>query len=212
MPDAATTPETDEARKLSLNLDLAPMRLSEVVLKTGRYPQMRTWYQMVLGLAPFYEFTPAEARAAAPGQQERASDIRLCFFRLHLEHPYAQIVALFDVPGTRTEAAGGDPGLHHLQLRCPDMGQLCTRYERLLSMGLRPHRTANHGPGTSFYYRDPDQNIVEISANNFATMEEYRAYFESESYRRNPSGIEIDADAWVARYRAGTPLAELVRI
>ena len=43
------TPE----QKLALNLDLAPMRLSEVVLKTGRYVEMRAGYQMVLGIAPF---------------------------------------------------------------------------------------------------------------------------------------------------------------
>lgn len=203
---------TDD-QKLALNLDLVPMRLSEVVLKTGRYPQMRVWYQMVLGIAPFYEYVPKAPVAPAAGQaQERASDLRLCFFRTHLEHPYAQVVALFDIPGTRLEAAGGDPGLHHMQLRCPDMEQLCTRYERLLRAGLKPHRTANHGPGTSFYFRDPDGNIVEISANNFRTLEEYRGYFTSEAYRRNPSGIEIDADAFVARFRSGVPLEEVVRI
>jgi catechol 2,3-dioxygenase-like lactoylglutathione lyase family enzyme len=205
-------PITNE-QKLALNLDLVPMRLSEIVLKTGRYSELRIWYQMMLGIAPFYEFTPQVKAAPAPGQtQERASDLRLCFFRTHMEHPYAQVVALFDIPGTRTEPAGGDPGLHHMQLRCPDMAQLCTRYERLKSAGLKPHRTSNHGPGTSFYYRDPDGNAVEISANNFITLEEYRGFFESEGYKKNPSGIEIDADEYVARFRSGVPLAELVKI
>ncbi len=205
--------ELTQEQRLALNLDLEPMRLSEVVLKTGRYAEMRLWYQMVLGVAPFYEYVPKEKAIPLPGQpQERASDIRLSFFRVYLEHPYAQVVALFEIPGTRTEVQGGDPGLHHMQLRCPDMGQLFTRYERLKTAGLKPHRTANHGPGTSFYFRDPDSNIVEISANNFATVQEYRAYFESESYQRNPSGIEIDADEYLARFRAGTPLEELVKI
>lgn len=99
-----------------------------------------------------------------------------------------------------------------MQLRCPDMAQLCTRYERLKQARCMPHRTANHGPGTSFYYRDPDGNVVEISANNFATEQEYRAYFGSDAYKRNPSGIEIDADIFVERFRAGVPLPELVRI
>ena len=173
---------------------------------------MKAWYQGMLGVAPFYEHVPkAPAAAAQSGQQERASDLRLCFIRLHLEHPYAQVLAIFDVPNTRSEPTG-DPGLHHMQFRNPTMDDLFARYDRLKALGIRPHRTANHGPGTSFYYRDPDRNIVEISANNFATVEEYRAYFNSEGYRRNPSGIEIDADAYVQRYRDGTPLAELVRI
>jgi len=203
----------NDEQKLALNLDLVPMRLSEVVLKTGRYQEMRAWYQMMLGIAPFHEFTPKEKTVATTGQtQDRASDFRLCFFRTHMEHPYAQVVTLFDIPGTRTEPAGDNPGLHHMQLRCPDMAQLCTRYERLKSAGLNPHRTANHGPGTSFYFRDPDGNAVEISANNFATVDEYRAFFGTEAYKKNPSGIEINADEFVARFRSGMPLAELVKI
>lgn len=202
----------DRERMLALNLDLAPMRISEIVLKTSQYDALRAWYQGVLGIAPFYEHVPkGPARALAPGEQERASDIRLSFFRVYLEHPYAQVVALFEIAGTRTSPSG-DPGLHHMQFRNATMDDLFTRHDRLKSLGIRPHRTANHGPGTSFYYRDPDGNVVEISANNFATVEEYKAYFASESYKRNPSGIEIDADAYIARYRNGTPLAELVKI
>jgi catechol-2,3-dioxygenase len=199
-------------RLMDLNLDLPPMRMSEIVLKTARYDDMKAWHQGVQGVAPFYEHTPkGPQRELKPGEQERASDIRLCFFRLHLDHPYAQVLAIFEIAGTR-EAPTGDPGLHHMQFRNATMDQLFTRYERLASLGIRPHRTANHGPGTSFYYRDPDQNIVEISAANFATVEEYRAFFESAGYKRNPSGIEIEPDEYIARYRAGTPLAELVKI
>ncbi len=192
----------------SLNADLTPVRISEIVLKTSRFEELKLWYQGVLGVAPFYEHNPA---AGTSGGQERATDIRLCFIRLHLDHPYAQMLAIFEIPGTR-DAPGSDPGLHHMQFRNASMQELFTRYERLKALGILPHRTANHGPGTSFYYRDPDQNVVELSANNFATVEEYKAYFTSESYKRNPSGIEIDADDYVARFRSGTPLAELVRI
>lgn len=204
--------EIDISRLRSLTMDLAPMRISEIVLKTSRYPEMRTWYQMMLGIAPFLEHEPSgPVRERKAGEQERASDTRLCFFRLHMQHPYVQIVALFDIPGTRTEPSG-DPGLHHMQLRCPDLPQLFERYERLKSVGVMPHRTANHGPGTSFYFRDPDGNIVEIAASNFASLDEYQGFLRSDSFRKNPSGIEIDADEYIGRYKRGTPLEELVRI
>ena len=222
----------------TLTADVAPMRISEIVLKTSRFDEMKLWYQGVLGVAPFYEHSPGGGgragprrragggggvhqsthpppagapRAPAGARQERASDIRLCFIRLHLDHPYTQVLAIFDVPGTRDQPSG-DPGLHHVQFRNATMDDLFARYDRLKSIGMLPHRTANHGPGTSFYYRDPDQNVVELSASNFASAEDYKAYFTSESYRRNPSGIEIDADDYVARYRSGTSLADLVRI
>jgi catechol-2,3-dioxygenase len=199
-------------RLKSLNLDLTPMRISEIVLKTSRFDELKAWYQGMLGVAPFFEHQPkGGSKKAEAGKQERATDIRLCFIRLHLEHPYAQTLAIFEVPGTK-DAAGEEPGLHHMQLRNATMDDLFARYERLKSLGILPHRTANHGPGTSFYYRDPDLNIVEISASNFTTQADYLAYFTSDSYKRNPSGMEIDADAYVARYRSGVPLAELVKI
>ena len=202
----------EREKMMQLNLDLAPMRISEIVLKTSRYDLLRAWYQGVLGVKPFYEFVPKPVAAGLhQAEQERASQFRLSFFRLHYEHPYAQMLALFDIDGLR-DGPTGDPGMHHMQLRNVDMNELFTRYERLKAVGYKPHRTANHGPGTSFYYRDPDGNVVELSANNFSTSEEYMAYFSSDSYRVNPSGIDIDADAYVARYRSGVPLEELVRI
>lgn len=202
---------TDREALLNLNLDLTPMRMSEIVLKTSRFEELRDFYQGLLGIAPFYEHRPENPTAIVPGRQERASEIRLCFIRTFLEHPYAQVLGIFEIPGTRPQPSG-DPGLHHMQFRNATMADLFTRYERLKSLGIIPHRTANHGPGTSFYYRDPDRNICEISANNFETLEEYLAFFASDAYRKNPSGLEIDADAYIAKYKNGMPLAELVKI
>ena len=75
----------------------------------------------------------------------------------------------------------------------------------MASIGVRPHRAANHGQATSFYYRDPDGNIVEFSCANFATTEEEVAFMSGPVFAANPSGLELDPDRFVARYRAGDP-------
>ena len=137
--------------------------------------------------------------------------MRLAFFRVHLDYPYTQVLGIFQLPEL-ADAPSTTPGMHHLQLRHASLGELFDRYDRLKAAGIVPHRTANHGPGTSFYYHDPDGNMVELSAANFATEAEYLDYLASDTYRSNPSGPEIDADAYVARYRSGVPPAELVRI
>ena len=54
--------------------------------------------------------------------------------------------------------------------------------------------------------------MVELSAVNYADEEAYLAYYRSESYRRNVSGIEIDPGEYVARYRSGVTQQELVRM
>ena len=53
---------------------------------------------------------------------------------------------------------------------------------------------------------------MEISGPNFASEAEYRAYMQTDSFRRNPRGIAIDPDEFVAQFRSGMPQAELVRI
>jgi catechol 2,3-dioxygenase-like lactoylglutathione lyase family enzyme len=186
---------------------LAPLRISEIVLQTSRYAEMRDWYCAVLGTKPFLERVP-EAPVAG---SSRASDITLCFIRVHAEFPWGQILAIFGMEGLK---APDDrvPGLNHIQFRHASLPDLFDRYELLRDAGLRPERTANHGPGTSFYYRDPDGNRVELNASNFATEAEYGTFIRSAAFRTNPSGIDVDPEDYVGRFRRGTPQAELVLI
>src|ERR1700754_5124293 len=124
------------------------LRIGEVVLRTGRYDEMRAWYRLVLDLEPYYENLPnppAGRNVSGPDQPAWATQVRLAFFRLSLDHPYQQVIALFDVPGTgalHPTAAG----LHHMQLREQSLQSLATDYQRLKGLGVKPFRTVDHGP------------------------------------------------------------------
>ena len=96
------------------------------------------------------------------------------------------------------------PGLHHMQLMAASLDALCTQYERLRAIGLHPHRSADHGPMTSFYYRDPDGNNVELTAQNFPTLAAMVEFMASDEFKANPSGTEIDPEEFVARRRKWT--------
>ena len=175
---------------------LPSMQLGEIVLKTSRYAEMKAWYRRMLALEPFNEHAPqAPIADGAP--------VTMCFFRLHFAFPYQQMIALFEVPGTR-DRPSGDPGLHHMQLRNATRAILCERYRTLAGDGILPNRAMNHGPSTSFYYRDPDHNVVEISASNFSSGEEMLASFRTESFLRNPSGCRVDPQE-VAERELGPP-------
>ena len=191
----------------------ARLKISETILKTGQLDVMKPWYRTVLGVDPFFEHDPPrDASVGNFGGQTRASDLRMCFFRLSEAYPYTQVIGIFEESGVSGAASKTAPGLHHMQLMAENLPDLIGQYQALRAMGMHPHRSANHGPMTSFYYRDPDGNNVELTAQNFATFELMAAFMRSPEFKANPSGIELDAEAFVARFRSGVPVEELVRI
>jgi len=186
------------------NLPLPAMRLGEIVLATSNYEVMKAWYRVMLDLEPSLEHAPTDESATRSGSNP-FKPTRMCFFRLHAEHPYQDMIALFEMPGAGV--ATGRSGLHHMQLRNASMLVLQERYRLLRAAGVVPFQAMDHGPSTSLYYRDPDQNAVEISASNFVTSEEVEACLASENYRRNPAGKVIDPAEWAGQPRlsANTP-------
>ncbi len=216
MPDPAPNalPFQDIARATAA---LPSVRIAEVVLQTGRFEELKSWYPAVLGAPWSLENDPQKAAEIAGhhgdgGKQVHASRIRSCFMILDKDKeavPYGQLFALFEIPGTGLEL-GKDPGLNHLQFKHASLADLVVRVEILRDAGLRPHRSANHGPVTSFYFRDPDKNVVELCCNNFPTFTEWLAYFDSPEFKSNPSGFDMDFDDFLREYHRGAAGNELV--
>lgn len=190
--------------------------VSEIVLQTSNYIRLRDWYSAVLGLEFFFENKPdpeveIEGRHGDGGKQVHASDVRMGFMRIPISGAYSLVLGVFELP-TVSAAAGNDPGLNHMQLKHSDLDQLVRRVELMRDAGMHPHRCANHGPMTSFYFRDPDQNIIELCIDNFDTPAEMQAFISSDKFQKNPSGIDFLRDDFLRKYHAGTPKAELLSI
>lgn len=180
------------------------LQMGELVLKTGRFEAMRKWYSGMLGHGPFFERTPdPDAPPRPAGMSERAVDVRLAFFQVHEgPHPHNQVLGLFGIGSLAAEQPAG-PGLHHFQFGCDSLDDLFAQYEHMKSFDAHPHRTANHGQAISFYFRDPDGNVIEFTTSNFPTLEEEVAFMKSDQFAANPSGLELDAEQFAARYRSG---------
>lgn len=182
--------------------DLSPPRLSEVVLRTSRYDEMKAWYQHVLGVKPYFEHTPPDWETRREQLNEKLpTELRLCFMRIASGYPFGQVIALFDYP--RLAPSESASGLHHMQLRHADIEALFTRYERLASVGILPYRSFNHGPSTSFYYQDVDGNMAELSAANYQDEAGYLAFLQSPAYAANPVGYAVDPAELATRWRDG---------
>ena len=91
------------------------------------------------------------------------------------------------------------------------LDELLDTYTRLKASGIRPYWCINHGPTTSMYYRDPDNNQVEL-IDNFDDVRDGKAYMRSPALAKNPIGVPFEPDSFVTRLKAGASAKELVRI
>ena len=62
------------------------------------------------------------------------------------------------------------------------------------------------------YYRDPDNNRVELQIDNFPTTEQLQGYFQSAAFAASPVRVTYDPEQLVRDYEAGVPIADLLRI
>ncbi|UQB94808.2 MULTISPECIES: VOC family protein [Mycobacterium] len=172
---------------MGANAPIRPARLAHVVLRTRQYEAMVTWYKTVLCAWSTFE---------APGA--------LCFLTYDDEH---HRIAVANVP-TLAERPAMAVGLEHIAFTYATLGDLVATYERLKALGVEPYWTINHGPTISFYYRDPDNNQIELQVDNFATIEATNAFLAAE-FPKNPIGVEIDPGDFVRRFHEGAPESEL---
>ena len=188
----------------STSISIPIPALSEIVLKTGNFDHLKNWYVKALAIEPFFT-RPRPEEVSWTGAQQ------IAFFKLAGVYPYQQVLGIFEIDGT-SNAPHTDPGLHHLQLGHGSFDELFDRYDGLKQANILPSETWNHGVSTSFYYHDPDGNLAEMNCVNFATEAEFFGYFETDAYKSNVSGIAIDVEEYISRYRSGTPREDLVKI
>ena len=174
---------------------LGPLQISEIILHTMKFEEMRAWYQRLFGgMEPATDVDSEKKLSFLPDVE------RICFLRIHFQYPFTQVLGIFEIKDL-ARPVKPVPGLDHMQFREASKDYLFARYEMLKAAGVMPFCTYNHGPATSFYYRDPDNNVVEISAVNFATEFEYLAFFQSEEFKKNIEGYPVDADEYIRVHR-----------
>ncbi len=176
-------PRSDGSRRV------APAKFAHAVLRTNKFKEMVHFYTTVL-----------EAEVVMSTEM-------LAFMTYDDEHHRIAIAA---VPGL-VDRDRKSVGLDHLAYTYANLGDLVFTYERLKQAGITPQVTINHGPTTSMYYRDPDGNRVELQIDNFDDVEKLKGFFTSVDFKKNPIGVNFDADELARRFHEGVPEAELIR-
>ncbi len=167
---------------------IAPSYLHHVNFRTKQLPEMRDFYLRVLGGEVLFDNGSA------------------CF--LSWDDKLGRI-ALMQDPSFKDGGGLTAQGLDHVAYQYRDFGELASTYLRLKEPGTLPYWVTNHGPITSFYYRDPDGNGLELQVDNFDTREAMLDWMKYGDFAENPIGVDFDPDRVIEEYRAGVPFAEL---
>ncbi|MBY4865120.1 VOC family protein [Burkholderia anthina] len=164
-----------------------PSKLAHFVLRTSRYRDVVNYYKDLLCARSTF-----------------SNDV-LTFLTYDDEH---HRLAVLNISGLQDQRAGV-AGVHHVAFTYATLGDLIANYERAKQFGIEPVWCTNHGPTTSFYYRDPDGNQLELQVENFATLEESTEFFHSTEFAENPIGVDVDPAELARRFHAGEPESEL---
>ncbi len=182
MTEHGKMPETAVARG-----KIAPLKFAHIVFRTGRYTAMTDWYKTVLEAEVMY-----------------GNDF-ITFLTYDDEH---HRVAIAKAPGLlpklRTQS-----GMDHMAYTFASLSDLLATYKRIKALGICPYWCINHGGTTSLYYKDPDNNHVELQIDNFTTVEEANTFLDGPAFTENPIGEDFDPDELLARLEAGESQREL---
>jgi len=173
---------------------IRPRKFVHVVYRTRRFDAMLKWYTTVF-----------DARV-------QHHDPALAFLTYDDEHHRFAFVNL-DVlmPGGGAHERAGIIGVDHVAYTYGSLGELFDNYAQLKEQGIVPYWCVHHGITVSMYYGDPDGNQMEFQVDCFDDNDAANAFMASEHFAVNPIGVEYDADAWLARIRAGEPAANFLR-
>lgn len=176
-------------RTLESTRAIRPAHFAHFVIRVRDLQSSIDWYEKVIGMEIVHR-----------GE-------KLAFMSYDDEH---HRVALAETP-VEHSAPSGAPGLDHVAYTFETLGDLLSTYRRLEASGIKPYLPINHGPTTSLYYRDPDDNGIEFQVDNFETAAELKGWMQSEAFLANPLGVPFDPERLVERYLAGDPIGELLR-
>ena len=166
--------------------------LHHVTMKTTRLREMVDWYDAVVGCDVTYMFE------GAAWTSNDAANHRIAF----LQSPQMK-----DDPEKVARS-----GMHHTAFEFSSLQGLVDNYVRLAEAGIVPDICLDHGLTMSFYYPDPDGNLVELQSDNFGDWAQSKAWMRtSPEFAREPIGVEVDPRKVADALAGGVSVAELLR-
>ena len=101
-------------------------------------------------------------------------------------------------------------GLDHISYRINPIDKWFDFYFKAKDRGLNPLWTVNHGWISGLYYKDPDNNLVEVFFEHFSSADEFKQNI-SPDFEDEPIGTNMDVEILYDMFKSGTPFKDLIK-
>ena len=167
-------------------------KLMHYGLATANLDAMIDWYRKVLGMT-------VNNRIKVPAGIPNGPPFSGMAFLSNDEFDHR--IVFFEIPGVVPDPdKRRHTGLQHVAFEYATLDDLLGTYTRLKNQGIAPLWAADHGVGTSIYYEDPENNVIELNVDNFGNKWTSIEYLKA-SAATVPA--QIDVDKMIAERNAG---------
>ena len=177
---------------MNTNGQLIKPKLHHWGMRTTKFDEMLDWYGTVLGL---------ETVLAA------SSPVQVAFVTNDEQHHRG---GFFSPPGIEENPQRGTmPGVNHLAWEYESLDDLLATWQRLVHLDIEPVLSTDHGPSFSLYYKDPENNTVELTCLAYDDVANARERLRAPENLRNPMGQPVIPEQLIAARRDGLSLSEI---
>lgn len=168
-------------------------------MRTLKLDEMLEWYKTVVGFEVVLEARQTDVSAENPpqsayvtndGEHHRGGFFKLPMFKDHPERKFM-------------------PGVNHLAFEYDTIDDLLATWQRLKGEGIEPALCTDHGPTFAFYYKDPENNTVELVTDAHEDEKTPAEVMSNPRMLQNPMGSQVDPAKLLEARNAGLSLAEL---
>ena len=191
---------------LNFKSDFSPDDFHHIAFKTTNYKNMINFYKNLFGCEPLYQSDLITFLAYDDEHHRIAiantSDVlnKLNFIQ--------KIVMKFKI--FLNKNIPSIEGLDHISYRINPIEKWFDFYFKAKERGLSPLWTVNHGWISGIYYRDPDNNLVEVFFEHFSTAEEFKENI-SPDFEDEPIGTNMDIEVLYEMFKSGAGFSELIK-
>ena len=161
-------------------------------MRTIKFDEMVAWYETVLGLETVF---------GSP------SPVPVAFVTNDEEHHRG---GFFNIPGlVDSPERARSIGLNHIGWNYDSLDDLLDTWSRLQEEGIKSIVDTDHGPTFSIYYKDPEDNTVELTCLSFDTLAQAVEACQDPVMIANPMGAPFVPEKLIQARKDGLSLSEI---